>query len=60
MIIAMVSIPAENKTFKVGGCISALIHCERNPTHLVALAALLVRRMGRAYADPVAQLGGES
>jgi hypothetical protein len=47
MIIAMVSIPAENKTFKVGGCISALIHCDRNPTHLVALAALLVRRIGR-------------
>ena len=26
---------------------SALIHCARNPTHLVALAALLVRRIGR-------------
>jgi hypothetical protein len=25
----------------------ALIHCDRNPTHLVALAALLVRRIGR-------------
>ena len=47
MIVAMVSIPAENKTFKADRCISALIHCDRNPTHLVALAALLVRRMGR-------------
>jgi len=27
--------------------VSALIHCDRNPTHLVALAALLVRRIGR-------------
>jgi len=25
----------------------ALIHCDHNPTHLVALAALLVRRIGR-------------
>jgi hypothetical protein len=47
MIIAMVSIPALNKTFKAGRCISAFIHCDRNPTHRVALAALLVRRMGR-------------
>ena len=28
-------------------CISAVIHCDRNPTHLVVLAALLVRRIGR-------------
>ena len=25
----------------------ALIHCDRNPTHLVALVTLLVRRIGR-------------
>ena len=39
--------PGGEQDFKVGGCISALIHCDRNPTHLVALAALLVRRIGR-------------
>ena len=47
MITAMVSMPAYDRTFKADRCISALIHCDRNPTHLVALAALLVRRMGR-------------
>jgi hypothetical protein len=38
---------ANYKTFKADRCISALVHCDRNPTHLVALAALLVRRIGR-------------
>ena len=39
--------PGVEQDFKANRCISALIHCNRNPTHLVALAALLVHRIGR-------------
>ena len=39
--------PGVEQDLQADRCISALIHCDRNPTHLVALAALLVHRIGR-------------
>jgi len=59
MIVAMVSIPAENKTFKADRCISAFIHGDATPLIWWRWPRCSCAGWG-AYADPVAQLGGEN